>query len=147
MNEQTRTREVVLITPLWNSLLMITMFVFLGFQFLFYFRGNWFPFWFKISVTILFGFVWVAFATHFTIVSSRNGLPSLREVAFKPYWFWCLLFGSIALTVLSWGVALIFYSLLWFLIALGTTVFMVVCCWVGIERAVQQLEPSSDITQ
>lgn len=145
MNEQTRTLEVVLMKPLWNLLYMITAFAFLGIQLLFYFRGSWFPFWVKISVTVLFVLVWVAFLTHFTIVISRKGLPSLREVAFKPFWFWYLLLGSIGVTVLSWGVALIFYNLWWFLLALGTTMFMGGCCWVGIKRAVKQLEPSSDI--
>ena len=145
MNEQTRTREAVLMTPLWNLLHVITAFAFLGIQLLFYFRGSWFPFWVKILVTVLFGLLCVAYAIHFTIVVSRNGLPSLREVAFKPYWFWYLLLGSIASTVLSWGVALIFYNLLWFFVALGTTMFMVGCCSVGIKRAIRQLEFSSDI--
>ena len=145
MNEQTQTREVVLMTPQWNVLFMVTVFVCLGIQLLFYFRGSWFPIWVKISVTVLFGLVCVAFVTHFTIVILRKGLPSLREVAFKPFWFWYLLLGSIGVTVLSWGVALIFYDLWWFLLALGTTMFMVGCCWVGIKRAVQQLEPTSDI--
>ena len=137
MNGQTRTREAVLMTPLWSLLLSIAVLGSFGFQLLCYFRDSWFPFWVTISVFILFGLLCVACAIHITIVVSRNELPSFREVAFKPNWFWYLLFGSITSTVVSWGVALIFYNLLWFFVVLGTTMFMVGCCSVGIKRAVR----------
>lgn len=142
LNNQSRAREIVLLKPRWALLYIIAALVIVGLQVLFYFSGDWIPFSIKISVTI---FLLLLTSAHFPIAVSRKGLPPIPKGAFKPYWFWYLLLGSIGLTVLSWGVALFFYNLMWFLVALGTTMFMLVSCWVGIQRAVQQMEPTSDI--
>ena len=119
-------------------MLMIAVLGLLGFQVLFYFRGDWFPFWVKISVMIVFLLVFVALAVHFTITVTRKGLPLLREVAFvfKPYILW----ASIALMTLSWVIALISYKLLWFLIAFGTTLLVFVIGFFSLRTLVQQIE-------
>lgn len=137
-NERTQAREVVLVSPRWALLEMITALAFLGFQLLFYFRGGWFPFWVKISVTTAFLLVFVAFLAHFTISVSRKDLPPLREVTltFKPYILW----ACIALMILCWVIALIRYDSLWFYIAFGTTLLVFVIGFFSLRALVQQIE-------
>ena len=137
-NARTRTRDVVLISPRLALLEIITALTFLGFHLLFYFRGGWFPFWVKISVTIVFLLVFVAFAAHFTISVSKKDLPPLREVAFtfKPYILW----ASIALMILCWVIALIKYNSLWFYVAFGSTLLVFVIGFFSLRALVQQIE-------
>ena len=143
MKAQSHFADVNVPPPRFLGLVIMAVLVYCGALCLFVFKGDSIPDWIKVGVSILFLHFVVVYLTYSIVVEMRR-LPFSPKSVFKPYWFAAILFGSIALTILSWVGALIMYDLLWFVLAVCISLLMFVTCWMGIRRAVQQLE-SSDV--
>ena len=125
----------------WFLMTIVIVFAYLGFLLVDYFTDNWVPFWIQISVSMLFFVFALGNCVFYTYeVSTNLGSDKLAgraaRVAFQPYILWV----SIAVMILSWIVALILYKNLWFFIALGTTLLVLVVGFFSLRSLVQQIE-------
>ncbi len=125
----------------WFLLTLVLVLVFLGTHILVFVTDDWVPFWIQITVITLFSVFAVCNCIFYTYQVSTN--LSAHEVSWrtarvvlKPYILW----ASVALMTLSWVVALINYSSLWFFIAIGTTLLVFVIGFFSLRSLVRQIE-------
>lgn len=142
MNEQTYL-EAIRFPRVWWCYLLSFMFASVGFQSLFYFKDSWFPSWIQGLFYIVFFVLSVVNLGYMIYHVNRNiGAYKLSwrtgRVVLKPYILW----ASVALMILSWVVALIFYNALWFFVALGTTFLVFIVGFFSIRKAIHRSEPS-----
>lgn len=125
----------------WFLLTLVAVLVVMGTHILAFVTDDLVPFWIEISVTLLF----LVFAVSNCIFYNYQVSKSLNahelswraaRVVLKPYILW----ASIAVMILSWIVALIFYNSLWFFIAIGTTLLVFVFGFFSLRSLVQQIE-------
>ncbi|MXZ55582.1 MAG: hypothetical protein F4227_00580 [Gammaproteobacteria bacterium] len=125
----------------WFLLTLVAVLVFLGTHILAFVKDDWVPFWIEGSVTLLF-FVFAVCNCIFYNYQVSKSLNAhelswrAARVVLKPYILW----ASIAVMILSWIVAMIFYNSLWFFIAIGTTLLVFVVGFFSLRSLVQQIE-------